>query len=49
LSYAQIGQGFGGRDHSTVMNAIRTTQKKLAADANVQQDLQELNRILTAV
>jgi chromosomal replication initiator protein len=49
LSYAQIGQGFGGRDHSTVMNAIRTTQKKLAADANAQQDLQELNRILTAV
>ncbi len=47
-SYAQIGQALGRRDHSTVMHANRTLEKKLANEASVQQDIEELKRILTA-
>jgi len=49
LSYAQIGQGLGRRDHSTVMHSRRTFEKLLANDAATQQDIEELQRILTAV
>ena len=49
LSYAQIGQGLGRRDHSTIMHAQRSIQDLVATDATTQRDLEELRRILTAV
>lgn len=49
LSYAQIGQTLGRRDHSTVMHASRTIEKRLVSDAGTQQDIEQLQRILTAV
>ena len=49
LSYAQIGQALGRRDHSTIMHASRTIEKKLGDDMSAQQDVEELRRILTAV
>ena len=49
LSYAQIGQGLGGRDHSTIMHAHRCIQNLAATDAATQRDLEELRRILTSV
>ena len=49
LSYAQIGQALGRRDHTTVMHACSTTEKRLATDASAQHDVEELKRILTAV
>jgi chromosomal replication initiator protein len=49
LSYAQIGQGLGRRDHSTIMHAQRSIQDLVATDAATQRDLDELRRILTAV
>ncbi len=49
LSYSQIGQALGGRDHTTIMHAKRTLEKRLAHDAATQQDVEELKRILTAV
>ena len=49
LSYAQIGQGLGRRDHSTIMHAQRSIQDLVATDAATQRDLEELRRILTAV
>ncbi len=48
LSYAEIGRGLGGRDHSTVMHAHRCTLKLAATDSTTQRDLEELRRILTA-
>ena len=49
LSYAQIGQALGRRDHTTIMHACRTLEARLASDATSQQDIEELKRILTAV
>ncbi len=49
LSYAQIGQGLGHRDHTTIMHAQRNMQRLLANDAATQQAVDELQRILTAV
>ena len=49
LSYSQIGQALGRRDHTTIMHAKRTLEKRLAHDAATQQDVEELKRILTAV
>ncbi len=49
LSYAQIGHSLGRRDHTTVLHASRTIDKRLATDATTQQDVEELKRILTAV
>jgi len=48
-SYAQIGRALGGRDHTTIMHATRTLEKRLTCDAADQQDIEELKRILTAV
>ncbi len=48
-SYAQIGQTLGRRDHTTIMHASRTIEKRLTTDASVQQEIEELKRILTAV
>jgi chromosomal replication initiator protein len=49
LSYAQIGQGLGRRDHSTIMHAHRNIQKLLTNDHATQQAIDQLQRILTAV
>ena len=35
LSYHEIGEAFGGRDHGTVMHACRTVEKRMKADENV--------------
>jgi chromosomal replication initiator protein len=49
MSYAQIGQGLGRRDHSTIMHAQRCLQNLAATDPTTQRDLEELRRIITAV
>lgn len=49
LSYAQIGQHLGRRDHTTVMHASRSIENRLATDASTQQDITELKRILTSI
>lgn len=49
LSYSQIGQSLGRRDHTTIMHANQSIEKQLTTDAATQQDLEELKRILTAV
>lgn len=49
LSYAQIGQGLGHRDHSTIMHAQQSIQRLAASDAATQRDLDQLQRILTSV
>lgn len=49
LSYAQIGQALGGRDHTTVMNSQQNIEKLVAKDPETQQNIEELRRILTAI
>ncbi len=48
LSFAQIGQGLGGRDHSTIMHSMRITQQLATTDPLTQQALDKLQHILTA-
>lgn len=46
LSYADIGRGLGGRDHTTIMHAERRLSDRLAHDPAVQQAVDELDRLL---
>ena len=49
LSLTQIGQHFGGRDHSTVIHAIRKVEQQLAEDAGLQDRVDSLRARLAAV
>jgi len=49
LSYTQIGQALGRRDHSTITHAYRKINHLLADDPDTQQTIDHLHRLLTAV
>ena len=44
LSYPELGRAFGGRDHSTVIHAIKKINKLLVSDKRVQKMVTELER-----
>ncbi|HET6632635.1 MAG TPA: chromosomal replication initiator protein DnaA [Rhodanobacteraceae bacterium] len=46
-SLPEIGEAFGGRDHTTVLHACRKIQGLREQDARMQQDWEKLIRILT--
>jgi chromosomal replication initiator protein len=46
LSYAEIGRALGGRDHTTIMHADRRLTERLAQEADIQQTLDELDRLV---
>ena len=48
MSFAQIGQRLGKRDHTTIMNALKKTEQLLANDTQTQRILEKLHRILTS-
>jgi chromosomal replication initiator protein len=41
-----IGRKFGGKDHTTIMHAIRTVEALKASDAEISEDLHILSKIL---
>ena len=45
-SYPAIGSMFGGRDHSTVIHASKTIEKKIKEDPNMQTTIEKLERNL---
>ena len=45
-SYPEIGRKFGNRDHTTVLYAVRKIEELIAADAQVAEDAQLLQRRL---
>jgi chromosomal replication initiator protein len=47
LSLPEIGQAFGGRDHTTVMHACQRVHGLQEADTRVREDYSNLVRILT--
>lgn len=47
-SLPEIGQAFGGRDHTTVLHACRKVKELRETDARVDEDYANLNRILTS-
>ena len=42
LSYPELGRAFGGKDHSTVIHAIKKIKKILVSDKALQQLVAEL-------
>jgi chromosomal replication initiator protein len=47
LSYPEIGQAFGGRDHTTVLHACGKIEELKAADPNLRRDYNLLIQVLT--
>ena len=45
-SLPEIGRRFGGRDHTTVIHAVRQIEKLRAADAELDADIRLLTRQL---
>lgn len=46
-SLPEIGDAFGGRDHTTVIHACRKVAELKASDSRIQEDYANLERILT--
>ena len=45
-SYPDIGRRFGGRDHTTVLHAVRRIEELKAQDPGIAQDIETLTRKL---
>ncbi|MEY4269345.1 MAG: Chromosomal replication initiator protein DnaA [Pseudomonadota bacterium] len=45
-SYPEIGRKFGGRDHSTVIHAVRAVEALRAADSDLDNDIVSIRRAL---
>ena len=46
-SLPEIGQAFGGRDHTTVLHATRKIKSLRESDATIEEDYRNLLRMLT--
>jgi chromosomal replication initiator protein len=47
-SLPEIGRKFGGRDHTTVMHAVRRIEELKATDPSFAEDVELLRRMLEA-
>ncbi|CAA0104428.1 Chromosomal replication initiator protein DnaA [Zhongshania aliphaticivorans] len=47
-SLPEIGEGFGGRDHTTVLHACRKIKELRESDGDIREDYQNLIRLLTS-
>jgi chromosomal replication initiator protein len=47
-SLPEIGKKFGGRDHTTVMHAVRQIERLSSEDRSIADDLDALRRKLQA-
>jgi chromosomal replication initiator protein len=48
VSYEEIGQALGGRDHSTIMHNYRTIDRDRKRNTQLQETLDDLRRLLAA-
>jgi chromosomal replication initiator protein len=46
LGFKEIGNYFGGRDHTTIMHACREIEKKIEADAEVKDAVEAIQNLL---
>lgn len=49
MPLAEIGRWFAGRDHTSVLHAVRKIEKELALDESLQQDVSALCTTLSAI
>jgi len=47
LSYPQIGQELGGKDHTTIMHGVQKIEKSLPQDPHLEQDIRQVIGNLT--
>ena len=47
-SLPEIGRKFGGRDHSTVVHAVKKIEELKLTDSQVAEDVELLRRMLAA-
>jgi chromosomal replication initiator protein len=47
-SLPEIGRKFGGRDHTTVMHAVRKVEELRSTDSSFSEDVDLLRRMLEA-
>lgn len=47
-SYPEIGKSFGGRDHTTVMHAVKTIENLMEKDPTLKEDVALLEKMLTS-
>ena len=45
-SLPEIGRKFGGRDHTTVMHAVKKIEELKLSDVNFNEDLELLKRLI---
>jgi len=45
-SLPEIGRNFGGRDHTTVLHAVRTVENRLGTDQKLAQEVELLKRLI---
>ncbi|RMF08277.1 MAG: chromosomal replication initiator protein DnaA [Alphaproteobacteria bacterium] len=45
-SLPEIGRKFGGRDHTTVMHAVKRIEELMCSDASLEEDIAHLRRLL---
>ena len=45
-SLPEIGRKFGGRDHTTVMHAVKKIEELIASDRSLAEDVELLRRML---
>lgn len=45
-SFPEIGKRFGGRDHTTVLHAVRKVEELAAADSTLAQEIELLKRLI---
>ena len=46
ISLEDVGKAFGGKDHTTVMSAIKKVEKELATDPSLQEAIEEIKKRL---
>jgi chromosomal replication initiator protein len=46
-SLPEIGRRFGGRDHTTVLHAIRKIEGEIAKDSRLRAELEDLKKLLS--
>jgi chromosomal replication initiator protein len=47
-SLTEIGRKFGGKDHTTVMHAVKKVEELVSLDQELREDIRLLTRVLQA-
>ena len=49
FSYPEIGKAFGGKDHTTVMHAVKKIESLLVVDNKLKKQLSDLKKTILSI